>query len=194
MSEISVLKDLFVLTEKQIRGHHFNDLHFIQVENNPRCCEGNLCNCVRSLKKIQDFNGIPLKSRFFCYFFFSSIHCVHNCEDHWFFTWFHFRSSHIWFISYVFVTLHFIVLLKISSIFFINASSDKFTKFKTLLLQEISVEKIKGKNNNPLRIPKWRQVPLSIPFMVLTKISNNWPRLSFKVRFLVNFAGAMKAN
>ena len=28
------------------------------MKNDPRSCEHNLCNCVRSLKKIQDFNGI----------------------------------------------------------------------------------------------------------------------------------------
>ena len=27
------------------------------MKNNPRSCERNLCNCVRSLKEIQDFNG-----------------------------------------------------------------------------------------------------------------------------------------
>ena len=42
MSEINVSKDFFVLTEKQISGHHFNDLHFIQVRNNPRSCKVNL--------------------------------------------------------------------------------------------------------------------------------------------------------
>ena len=77
VSEINVSKDFFVVTEKQISGHHFNDLHFIQVKNNPRSCEVNLCNCVRSLKKIQDFKGIP-----FFLSFFSGIHCVHNCEEH----------------------------------------------------------------------------------------------------------------
>ena len=66
VSEINVSKDFFVLSEKQISGHHFNDLHFIQVKNNPRSCKVNLCNCVRSLKKIQDFNEIP----FFLFFFF----------------------------------------------------------------------------------------------------------------------------
>ena len=66
VSEINVSKDVFVLTEKQISGHHFNDLHFIQVRNNPRSCKVNLCNCVRSLKKNQDFNEIP----FFLLFFF----------------------------------------------------------------------------------------------------------------------------
>ena len=66
VSEINVSKDFFVVTEKQISGHHFNDLHFIQVKNNPRSCKVNLCNCVRSLKKIQDFNEIP----FFLFFFF----------------------------------------------------------------------------------------------------------------------------
>ena len=78
MSEINVSKDFFFLTEKQISGHHFNDLHFIQVKNNPRSCKVNLCNCARSLKKIQDFNEIP----FFLFFFFSGIHCVHDCEEH----------------------------------------------------------------------------------------------------------------
>ena len=67
VSEINVSKDFFVLSEKQISGHHFNDLHFIQVKNNPRSCKVNLCNCVRSLKKIQDFNEIPF---FFFFFFF----------------------------------------------------------------------------------------------------------------------------
>ena len=137
VSEINVSKDFFVLSEKQISGHHFNDLHFIQVKNNPRSCTVNLCNCVRSLKKIQDFNEIPF---FLFFFFFSGIHCVHNCKEH---------SSHD-FISavliydllpYTFVTSHFIVLSKILSILFINASSDKFAKFKTLLLYtKISVE------------------------------------------------------
>ena len=28
------------------------------MKNDQRSCEHNLCNCVRSLKKIQDFNGI----------------------------------------------------------------------------------------------------------------------------------------
>ena len=28
------------------------------MNNDPRSCERNLCNCVRSLKKIQDFNRI----------------------------------------------------------------------------------------------------------------------------------------
>ena len=28
------------------------------MKNDPRSCEHNLCNCVRSLKKIQDFKGI----------------------------------------------------------------------------------------------------------------------------------------
>ena len=28
------------------------------MKNDPRSCERNLCNCVRSLKKIQDSNGI----------------------------------------------------------------------------------------------------------------------------------------
>ena len=28
------------------------------MKNDPRSCERNLCNCVRSLKKIQDFDGI----------------------------------------------------------------------------------------------------------------------------------------
>ena len=28
------------------------------MKNDPRSCECNLCNCVRSLKKIQDFDGI----------------------------------------------------------------------------------------------------------------------------------------
>ena len=27
------------------------------MKNDPRSCERNLCNCVRSLKKIHDFNG-----------------------------------------------------------------------------------------------------------------------------------------
>jgi len=136
---LKLLKVVFVLTEKQISGHHFNDLHFIQVKNNPRSCEVNLCNCVRSLKKIQDFNGIP----FFCCCFFCSCfrHTLRSQLRGSFFTWFHFRSSHIWFIWYTFVTFHFIVLLKVSSILFINASSDKFAKFKTLLLYtKISVE------------------------------------------------------
>ena len=66
VSEINVSKDFFVLSEKQISGHHFNDLHFIQVKNNPRSCKVSLCNCVRSLKKIQDFNEIP----FFLFLFF----------------------------------------------------------------------------------------------------------------------------
>ena len=78
VSEINVSKDVFVLTEKQISGHHFNDLHFIQVRNSPRSCKVNLRNCVRSLKKNQDFNEIP----FFLLFFFSGIHCVHNCKKH----------------------------------------------------------------------------------------------------------------
>ena len=107
-------KIFFLLTEKQISGHYFNDLHFIQVKNNPRSCEVNLCNCVRSLKKIQDFNGIPY---FFLFFFCSCFrHTLRSQLRGSFFTWFHFRSSHIWFISYTFVTLHFIVLLKVSSI------------------------------------------------------------------------------
>ena len=135
VSEINVSKDFFVVTEKQISGHHFNDLHFIQVKNNPRSCEVNLCNCVRSLKKIQDFKGIP----FFLSFFFRDT--LRSQLRGTFFTWFHFRSSHIWLISYTFVTLHFIVLSKILSILFKNASSDKFAKFKTLLLYtKISVE------------------------------------------------------
>ena len=29
-----------------------------QMKNGPRSCERNLCNCIRSLKKIQDFNRI----------------------------------------------------------------------------------------------------------------------------------------
>lgn len=158
MSEINVSKDFFVLTEKQISGHHFNDLHFIQVRNNPRSCKVNLCNCVRSLKKksgLQSyFNEIP----FFLLFFLRDT--LRSQLQGTFFTWFDFRSSHIWLISYTFVTLHFIVLSKILSILFINASSDKFAKFKTLLLYtKISVEQKKGKNNNPLLIPKWRQVP-----------------------------------
>ena len=134
VSEINVSKDFFVLTEKQISGHHFNDLHFIQVKNNPRSCKVNLCNCLRSLKKIQDFNEIP----FFLFYFRDKLRSQLQGT---FFTWFHFRSSHIWLISYTFVTLHFIVLSKILSILFINASSDKFAKFKTLLLYtKISVE------------------------------------------------------
>ena len=28
------------------------------MKNDPRICERNYCNCVRRLKKIQDFNGI----------------------------------------------------------------------------------------------------------------------------------------
>ena len=28
------------------------------MKNDPRSCERNLCNCVRGLKKLQDFNGI----------------------------------------------------------------------------------------------------------------------------------------
>ena len=80
---LKLLQFFFVLTEKQISGHHFNDLHFIQVKNNPRSCEVNLCNCVRSLKKFRTSTG----SRFFFFFFFffvlvSGMHCVHNCEDH----------------------------------------------------------------------------------------------------------------
>ena len=63
---LKLLKFFFVLTEKQISGHHFNDLHFIQVKNNPRSCEVNLCNCVRSLKKFRTSTG----SRFFFFFFF----------------------------------------------------------------------------------------------------------------------------
>ena len=136
VSEINVSKDFFVLTEKQISGHHFNDLPFIQVRNNPRSCKVNLCNCVRSLKKIQDFNEIP----FFLFLFFFRDTLRSQLQET-FFTWFHFRSSHIWLISYTFVTLHFIVLSKILSILFINASSDKFAKFKTLLFYtKISVE------------------------------------------------------
>ena len=32
------------------------------MKNNPRSCERNLCNCVRSLKEIQDFNGTWTRS------------------------------------------------------------------------------------------------------------------------------------
>ena len=139
---LKLLTVFFVLTEKQISGHHFNDLHFIQVKNNPRSCEVNLSNCVRSLKKIQDFNGIPFFFVVFLFCFFCFRHTLQRSQLRGsFFTWFHFRSSHIWFISYTFVTLHLIVLLKISSILFINASSDKFAKFKTFLLYtKISAE------------------------------------------------------
>ena len=71
------------------------------MKNDPRSCECNLCNCVRSLKK-----NSGLFSCFFSGFSRNCINCVHNCEDHIFFIWFHFRSSHIWFISYTFVTVH----------------------------------------------------------------------------------------
>ena len=87
VSEINVLKDFYVVTEKQITevsGHHCNDLHFIQVKNNTRSCEVNLCNCVRSLKKKSGIQGdhVEVLNFFFFFFFLSGIHCVHNCEDH----------------------------------------------------------------------------------------------------------------
>ena len=65
VSEINVSTDFFVLTEKQISGHHFNDLHFIQVKNNPRSCKVNLCNCARSLKKNSGLQRNPVFSFFF---------------------------------------------------------------------------------------------------------------------------------
>ena len=70
VSEINVSKDFFVLSEKQISGHHFNDLHFIQVKNNPRSCKVNLCNCVRSLKKKSGLQSYFNEISFFLLFFF----------------------------------------------------------------------------------------------------------------------------
>ena len=38
-----------------------------QMKNDPRSCERNLCDCVRSLKKIQDFKGVePVTLRYQC--------------------------------------------------------------------------------------------------------------------------------
>ena len=82
------------------------------MKNDPRSCERNLCNCVRSLKKIQGFNGPGCEPatnissfiaqlvrashlyrevtgsnhvevlNFFSGFLCNCINCVHNAEDH----------------------------------------------------------------------------------------------------------------
>ena len=48
-----------------------------QMKDDPRSCERNLCNCVRSLKK-----SVEKVLNFFSGFLRDCINCIHNCEDH----------------------------------------------------------------------------------------------------------------
>ena len=96
------------------------------MKNDPRSCERNSCNCIR----LQDFKGIwssdlvmPVwcsdQLRYkandvgswstMCSYFHVQLHKLRSLPWGSFFIWFHFHSSHIWFISYTFVKLYLFV-------------------------------------------------------------------------------------